>query len=193
MIRKILLEIYAYVECIVFSWPGFIGNNLRTWIIGSGAKSMGSGCYVEKGCHFRGLKHMSFGSQVSIGSNSHFFSDNGTISVGDKTSFNINCNINASMGGNIVIGTHCLVGPNVVIHTANHKFDNLAIPIREQGHDCADIHIENNVWIGANVIILAGVYIGEGAVIAAGSVVNKSVAKNTVVGGVPAHFIKNRQ
>ena len=38
--------------------------------------------------------------------------------------------------------------------------------------------------------ILPGVTIGDGAVIAAGAVVNKDVEPNTVVGGVPAKFIK---
>jgi len=47
------------------------------------------------------------------------------------------------------------------------------------------------LWIGANATICQGVEIGDGAVIAAGAVVNKNVEKNTVVGGVPAKFIKN--
>jgi len=34
------------------------------------------------------------------------------------------------------------------------------------------------------------VTIGDNAIIAAGAVVNKDVAANTVVGGVPAKFIK---
>jgi maltose O-acetyltransferase len=38
--------------------------------------------------------------------------------------------------------------------------------------------------------ILPGVTIGDNAVIAAGAVVNKSVAANTVVAGVPARLIK---
>ena len=38
--------------------------------------------------------------------------------------------------------------------------------------------------------ILPGVTIGDGAVVAAGAVVNRDVAPNTVVGGVPAKFIK---
>lgn len=52
------------------------------------------------------------------------------------------------------------------------------------------IKIGKNVWIGANVTVCQGVEIGDGAVIAAGAVVNKNVEKNTVVGGVPAKFIK---
>lgn len=48
---------------------------------------------------------------------------------------------------------------------------------------CAPIHIGNRVWIGAGAIITR-------AVIAAGAVVTKDVEENTIVGGVPAKFIK---
>lgn len=47
------------------------------------------------------------------------------------------------------------------------------------------------MWVGSNATILQGVTIGDNAVVAAGAVVTKDVAANTVVGGVPARFIKN--
>ena len=53
------------------------------------------------------------------------------------------------------------------------------------------IIIEDYVWICTGAIILQGVTIGKGAVVAAGAVVTKDVAPNTVVGGVPAKFIKD--
>jgi acetyltransferase-like isoleucine patch superfamily enzyme len=53
------------------------------------------------------------------------------------------------------------------------------------------IHIKKNAWIGANATILQGVTIGENAIVAAGSVVSKDVPDNTIVGGIPAKFIKN--
>ncbi|MBN1304191.1 MAG: 2,3,4,5-tetrahydropyridine-2,6-dicarboxylate N-acetyltransferase, partial [Anaerolineales bacterium] len=45
-------------------------------------------------------------------------------------------------------------------------------------------------WIGTGSVILPGITIGEGAVVGANSVVTKNVEPYTVVGGVPAHFIK---
>lgn len=54
------------------------------------------------------------------------------------------------------------------------------------------VYIGNDVWIAANVMIMPGVSIGDGAVVAAGSVVTKNVEPYSVVGGVPARFIKYR-
>ncbi|CDT94444.1 DapH/DapD/GlmU-related protein [Vibrio coralliirubri] len=48
------------------------------------------------------------------------------------------------------------------------------------------------VWIGANTVILPGVTIGSNVAIGANSVVTKDIPSNTVYGGVPAKFIKNK-
>lgn len=56
--------------------------------------------------------------------------------------------------------------------------------------DCfGKIVIEDWAYIGSQSLIMPGVTIGEGALVAAGSVVTKSVAPRTVVGGNPAKFI----
>jgi serine acetyltransferase len=49
--------------------------------------------------------------------------------------------------------------------------------------------IEDWAYIGAYSQIMPGVTIGEGALVAAGSIVTKSVAPHTVVGGNPARLI----
>ena len=54
------------------------------------------------------------------------------------------------------------------------------------------VTIGDDVWIGHGVTITAGVTVGTGAVIGAGAVVTKDVDPYTVVGGVPARFIKRR-
>ena len=54
------------------------------------------------------------------------------------------------------------------------------------------IVVEDDVWIGYQTLIMSGVTIGQGAIVAAGSVVTKSVAPYTIVGGNPARYIKHR-
>jgi maltose O-acetyltransferase len=75
-----------------------------------------------------------------------------------------------------------------LISTATHPLEPQK---RNKGIETAHaITIGNSVWIGMGAKILPGVTIGDNAVIAAGAVVNKSVAANTVVAGVPARLIK---
>ena len=101
-------------------------------------------------------------------------------SVGMFPPFHTDC------GKNTVVGERVLIGHNVVLATLNHMMD----PKERAGMTYAPIHIGKNVWIGANATVLPGVTIGDGAIVAAGAVVTKDVAPNTIVGGVPAKFIK---
>lgn len=89
--------------------------------------------------------------------------------------------------GGIYIGEGSLIGHNVVLASLNHDLN----PARRQVCIPAPIKVGKNVWIGSNSTILSGVTIGDNSVIAAGAVVTKDVPANTVVGGVPAKFIKS--
>ncbi len=91
--------------------------------------------------------------------------------------------------GGITIEDDVLIGPKVSLITENHPLN----PEERKGLAGKPILIKKNAWIGANATILPGVTIGENAVVAAGAVVSKDVPDNTVVGGIPAKFIKNVQ
>ena len=58
---------------------------------------------------------------------------------------------------------------------------------------CEKVVINDDAWIRVGAIILPGVTVGKGAIVAAGAVVTKDVPDFTVVGGVPAKFIRKLQ
>lgn len=89
--------------------------------------------------------------------------------------------------GGIYIGDNVLIGHNVVLATLNHNEN----PQKRGNLIPGSIKIGNDVWIGSNATILSGVTIGDGAIIAAGAVVVKDVDANTIVGGVPARYIRD--
>ena len=113
-----------------------------------------------------------------------------TADFGKNISFGKNVFINAGCHfqdqGGIKIGDGVLIGHNVVLATANHDL----APSRSRKLHYKPIVIGDNVWIGSNAVILQGVTIGDWSVVAAGAVVAKDVEPFTVVGGIPAKFIK---
>ncbi len=104
--------------------------------------------------------------------------------IGKNVFINHACSF-LDMGG-IILEDHVLLGPKVNLITENHPTD----PANRRALICKPIIIERNAWIGAAATILPGVTIGENAIVTAGAVVSKDVPANTVVGGVPAKFIK---
>jgi galactoside O-acetyltransferase len=114
------------------------------------------------------------------------------ISIGGNVALNMNVIINADCGGRIIIGNDVMIGPNTVMRASNHKFNNLYESIINQGHVPGEIHIEDDVWIGANVSIVPNVRIGKSSVIGAGSVVCSNIPPFSVAVGNPAKVIKIR-
>lgn len=108
------------------------------------------------------------------------------IEVGNITNINPDCMFD-SRGGKIKIGNNVDIAPEVNIWTLEHD---------PQDPDFAtkggSVIIEDFVWIGNRATILPNVIIGEGAVIATGAVVTKDISPWTIVGGVPAKKIGER-
>lgn len=170
MINKLQIFLYQTTEGIIRLIPDiFLGNFIRRKFYQIMLKSCGKKLNIASNCIIEVPQK---------------------IEVGNNVGLNVNCWI--SGGGRVIIGDDVLIGPNVIIHSANHKFDRLDIPIRLQGHEFKQIIIEDDVWVGAGAIILAGVTVHKGAVIAAGAVVTRDVPPKAIVGGVPAKIMKYR-
>ncbi len=115
-----------------------------------------------------------------------FYTDFGkNIHVGEGVFINACCHFQDH--GGVTLGDGCQIGHNVVFATLNHFIE---AEKRKMTYS-APIVLGKNVWVGSNATILQGVTIGDNAVVGAGAVVTKDVPANTVVGGVPAKFIKS--
>jgi virginiamycin A acetyltransferase len=109
----------------------------------------------------------------------------------------------------LIIGKFCSIacGARFLFTSANHTLASLStypFPIFYEEWDLdkaqitsawdrkGDIVIGNDVWIGYEAVILSGIHIGDGAIIGSRAVVTRDVSPYTIVGGVPAHEIKQR-
>lgn len=175
MSKKELLKVmflnYSYLidvlHLIINLCPPFI----RFCIWNVFLKKMGRGFFIDSGVYIR------YPSKVSLG---------------DYVSINKGCQLYPSWGKNtqgvITLGNHVRVGPSCVFFAAGHDSRDINLSATNDA-----IVVGDYVWIGGNSTILQGVTIGEGAIVAAGSVLTKDVAPYTIVGGVPAQYIKHRE
>lgn len=128
------------------------------------------------------------GKNVNVEKDADFGNGEG-IRIGENSGIGVNC----SVRGPLEIGANVMMGPDVMIMTSSHNVESIGVPMNQQGAlPKQKVIIGDDVWIGARVIILPGVKVGTGSIIGAGAVVTKDVPDYTVVGGVPAKFIKSR-
>lgn len=185
-------EFFAYMDIFAVSIPGQTGIRFRQWYFSKRFKRLGAKAHLGMGLLVYEPKNISLGENFSIRRNSTLGAINGELIVGDNVSIAENVTVNASEKGKIVLGNYVLIAPNTVLRASDHVTTRADQTIREQGHTGGEIIVEDDVWIGANCVIVAGTRIGKGAVIAAGAVVAKDVEPYTIVGGVPAKFLKKR-
>ncbi len=90
-------------------------------------------------------------------------------------------------GPGLTIGNNVNIGANTIFIAGSHLPDSADFegPLKKTV-------VQDKAWITMNCTILYGVTIGEGAVVSAASMVNKDVAPYTIVGGVPAKYLKDR-
>lgn len=143
-----------------------------------------------------GKKGFQLGSHVTIGSYSKLFVSYSLNEpgVGIKIGSRVGIGDFAHLGGagGLEIGKDCIIGPYLSCHPENHRFEELNLSIRLQGHTRKGIIIGPDCWIGAKVTILDGVEIGKGSVVAAGAVVTKPFPPFSIIGGVPARLLGTR-
>jgi lipopolysaccharide O-acetyltransferase len=114
----------------------------------------------------------------------------GTLIIGDHVEFNDQCQI--SCAHKLTIGSRVLVASKVFISDHDHNYRCTGSP-NDWGLISQEVSIGDDCWIGNNVSILKGVKLGSRCIVGSGSVVTKSFPNNSIIAGVPAKLIKNRE
>jgi maltose O-acetyltransferase len=133
---------------------------------------------------FRHICRVEIGAQSSIHRKCRMYRPN-QIVIGDHSVINYGVLLDGRGGLNI--GDNVSISEGTIILTMGHDID--APDFRLKG---GRVMIDDYVFIGSYTRILPGVTVGEGAVVGVGSVVTKDVDPYTVVGGVPARYIRDR-
>ena len=107
------------------------------------------------------------------------------IEIGNHSHINRGCILDAR--GGVKIGNSVSISHNVSVMTGSHDMNSSRFIAKYR-----PIIIEDYAWLGVGCTILQDVKIGKGAVVCAGAIVTKDVAPYTVVGGIPAKRIKER-
>lgn len=194
MLTLVLDELRDWVAALLACIPGRVGRLLRRLVyrvvFARSGPVLSIGEQVEIGCP----RNISLGSEIYLvrGAALRACAD-ARISIGDRFAANSNARIVADSGGEIVIGSGVMVGPNVVIRASNHEAMRVEVPIWEQGQTGGRIAIGDDVWIGANAVIVTNVTIGSHVIVAAGAVVTHDVPDFAIVAGVPARVIADRR
>jgi acetyltransferase-like isoleucine patch superfamily enzyme len=97
------------------------------------------------------------------------------------------CNIGrCSIGKNTLLGS----GVHVMSGKGQHNFDDLDVPIKDQGGVLEKISIGENCWLGNGAMIMAN--IGDDCIVGAGSVVINDMPAHSIIAGNPAKVLKSR-
>ncbi len=162
---------YELLNSFIESAPGITGQKLRAKLASRYVMDFKGGrVIIHKRVTLQGIHNLSLGKNVQIGNDTF---------------------IQAT--GKVVLGMDVMIGPGSKIWSVNHKFNNIDIPIYEQGYEHEPVTIEDGVWLGANSFVMPGVTIPKGCIVCACTVVNKKKYKPySILSGNPCRMIGSR-
>jgi putative colanic acid biosynthesis acetyltransferase WcaF len=120
---------------------------------------------------------------------------------------NIFPSVRIAVPWNLTINDFAAVGDGAIVYSLGNITIGARATVSQYAHLCAGSHdylqssfdllkppisLGADSWICASAFIGPGVKVGDRAVVAAGAVVAKDVAPDSIVGGNPARFIRER-
>src|SRR3954452_3549724 len=150
-------------------------------------------CFVGPGVTFEIGKNATvrLGRWSWVGHGTKIRVHEGVFELGAKSVMGQECTV--SMFQHVSIGRECVIADRVMFIDFDHGVVETERPIREQGIYKRDVRIGHNAWIGYGACFLRGVTVGDNCVVGTYAVVNRDVAANAVVAGVPARVLRMRE
>ncbi|SQH77487.1 putative lipopolysaccharide biosynthesis O-acetyl transferase wbbJ [Shewanella benthica] len=141
---------------------------------------------------FRCLGEFSFGSCLTIGVHNRFdVFEFAKLNIGDNVQINDYCHL--ACADNVSIGNDTLIASRVFITDHDHDFNSGLTKPADWPLLSLPVTIGQRCWIGEGVCILKGVSLGNDCIVGANSVVTKNFPSGSIIGGVPAKLIRNRE
>lgn len=161
-----LLNIFLDLELMILRWVGSVPIHfIRRFFYRLCGVKIGKGSAIHMWCNFFNPSQIEIGEDSIIGD--HAFLDG---------------------RASLTIGNHVDIASHVMIYNSQHDINS------DDFHaTLGAVIIEDYVFIGPGVIVQPGVRIRKGAIVAAGAVVTEDIEPFTMVGGVPAKKIGERQ
>jgi acetyltransferase-like isoleucine patch superfamily enzyme len=138
----------------------------------------------------RGYGRVVLGRWVHLGDRCSLRAHEGTLRIGDKTVLGREDTLNCYL--DLEIGPRCLVADWVYVGDFDHRYDDLDVPVKDQGIVKTPVRIGADVWIGVKASVLRGAQIGDGCVVGAHAVVKGTHPAGAVLAGVPARVLRMR-
>ena len=167
-----------------------LNTAMRAVIWRASARRVGRGLQVGSGVGFKHVETFSIGEGVFIGAQSYLQGRfDGTFEIGDHVWIGPQSYFDAR---DLILEEYVGWGPGARVLGSAHTGMPVNVPIIQTDLDIKPVRIEAWADIGTNAVILLGVTVGRGSIVGAGAVVTQDVPPFTVVAGVPARVIRER-
>jgi acetyltransferase-like isoleucine patch superfamily enzyme len=167
-----------------------LNTAMRAVIWRAVASRVGRGLQVGSGVGFKHLETFVVGEGVFIGAQSYLQGRfDGTFEIGDHVWIGPQSYFDAR---NLIIEEYVGWGPGARVLGSAHTAVPVDVPIIQTDLEIKPVRIEAWADIGTNAVILPGVTVGRGSIVGAGSVVTRDVPPFSIVAGVPARVIRER-
>ena len=161
---------------------------------GTASVSADKGVYIGENVHFEFGKNIVLGQNVQIRPYCDLFAsaEGEGISIDERSDVGTRNRI----CGNVKIGKAVLLGPDNYISSFDHCYEDIKLPVMDQGahephsNGHSYLAIGDGSWIGCHCAIIGDVHIGKHCVIGANSVVTHDIPDYCVAVGAPAKIVK---